>query len=77
MIHTEVDTEIIASVLGGVRMTFGERWYGELACGSMNISPTGDLRIASPARAARSMTILPSAGMPRSVSGSDAVRLVT
>ena len=29
VIHTEADTEIIASVLGGVRMTFGERWYGE------------------------------------------------
>ena len=29
-IHTEADTEIIASVLGGVRRTLGERWYGEL-----------------------------------------------
>ena len=29
VIHTEADTEIIASVLGGVRRTFGERWYGE------------------------------------------------
>jgi hypothetical protein len=29
VIHTEADTEIIASMLGGVRRTFGESWYGE------------------------------------------------
>ena len=29
LIHTEADTEIIVSVLGGVRRTFGKRWYGE------------------------------------------------
>jgi hypothetical protein len=29
-IHTEVDTEIIVSILGGVRHRFGERWYGEV-----------------------------------------------
>ena len=28
-VHTEVDTEIIVSILGGVRRRFGERWYGE------------------------------------------------
>jgi hypothetical protein len=28
-IHTEVDTEIIASVTGGVRRIFGERWFAE------------------------------------------------
>ena len=28
-IHTEVDREIIVSVLGGVRQRFGERWFGE------------------------------------------------
>jgi hypothetical protein len=28
-IHTEVDREIIVSVLGGVRQEFGERWFGE------------------------------------------------
>lgn len=30
-IHTEVDTEIIASLLGGARYHFGKRWYGEAA----------------------------------------------
>jgi hypothetical protein len=30
-IHTEVDTEILVSVIGGVRRRFGERWYGEIA----------------------------------------------
>lgn len=29
-IHTEVDREIIVSLLGGVRQRFGERWFGEL-----------------------------------------------
>jgi hypothetical protein len=28
-IHTEADTEIIASLLAGVRRSFGARWYGE------------------------------------------------
>lgn len=28
-IHTEVDREVILSLLGGVRQRFGERWYGE------------------------------------------------
>jgi Outer membrane protein beta-barrel domain len=28
-IHTEVDREIIVSLLGGVRQRFGERWFGE------------------------------------------------
>lgn len=28
-IHTEVDREIIVSVLGGVRQNFGEHWFGE------------------------------------------------
>ena len=28
-IHTEVDREIIVSVLGGVRQHFGEHWFGE------------------------------------------------
>ena len=30
-IHTEVDTEVLAFVMGGVRRTFGEQWYGEIA----------------------------------------------
>ena len=30
-IETEVDTEIIATVTGGVRRMFGERWSGEVA----------------------------------------------
>ena len=30
-IRTEVDTEIIATVIGGARRTFGERWSGEVA----------------------------------------------
>lgn len=30
-IRTAVDTEIIASVVGGVRWRFGERWYSEFA----------------------------------------------
>jgi hypothetical protein len=30
LIHTEADTEIIASALGGVRRVFGQRWYGEV-----------------------------------------------
>lgn len=28
-IHTEVDRELIASLLGGVRQRFGERWFAE------------------------------------------------
>lgn len=28
-IHSEVDTEILVSILGGVRRRFGKRWYGE------------------------------------------------
>ena len=28
-IHTEVDRELILSLLGGVRQRFGEHWYGE------------------------------------------------
>lgn len=28
-IHTEVDRELIVSLLGGVRQRFGERWFGE------------------------------------------------
>lgn len=30
-IRTEVDTEIIATVIGGARRMFGERWSGEVA----------------------------------------------
>jgi hypothetical protein len=30
-IRTDVDTEIIASVVGGVRRNFGERWYAEFS----------------------------------------------
>jgi hypothetical protein len=30
-IHTEVDTEILASVIGGARLHFREHWYGETA----------------------------------------------
>jgi hypothetical protein len=30
-IHTEVDREIIVSLVGGVRQRFGERWFGEFA----------------------------------------------
>ena len=30
-IRTEVDTEIIATVMGGARRMFGERWSGEVA----------------------------------------------
>ena len=30
-ISTEVDTEIIVSLIGGVRRKFGERWYAEFA----------------------------------------------
>jgi hypothetical protein len=30
-IHTEVDREIIASLIGGVRQRFGSRWFGEFA----------------------------------------------
>lgn len=30
-IHTEAETEIIASLTGGARLRFGERWYGEAA----------------------------------------------
>lgn len=30
-IHTEVDTELVASLLGGARYRFGKRWYGEAA----------------------------------------------
>ena len=29
-IHTEVDTEILAAVLIGLRRRFGDRWYGEI-----------------------------------------------
>jgi hypothetical protein len=28
-IHTEVDREVILSLLGGLRQRFGERWFGE------------------------------------------------
>jgi hypothetical protein len=28
-IHTEVDSEIIVSLFGGIRHRFGERWFGE------------------------------------------------
>lgn len=30
-VHTEVGTELIVSLLGGIRRDFGERWYGEAA----------------------------------------------
>jgi hypothetical protein len=30
-VHTEVDTEIIASIVGGVRVDFGNRWYAEFS----------------------------------------------
>jgi hypothetical protein len=30
-VHTEVDTEIIASIVGGVRLDFGSRWYAEFS----------------------------------------------
>lgn len=30
-VHTEVDTEIIASMMGGVRRNFGQRWYAEFS----------------------------------------------
>lgn len=30
-IHTEVDTEIVVSVMAGVRRNFGSRWYAEFA----------------------------------------------
>jgi hypothetical protein len=30
-VHTEIDTEIIASIVGGVRLDFGSRWYAEFS----------------------------------------------
>jgi hypothetical protein len=30
-VHTEVDTEIIASIVGGVRLDFGSRWFAEFS----------------------------------------------